>query len=209
VKRLFPPSCISPGEIERALFKKGVVEIAGVDEAGRGALCGPVTAAAVVLRAGTQIEGLNDSKKVPPHRRELLAQRIRSDAVAWAVAEAGPDEIDASDILRATFLAMRRALGALVASLGHAPELVLVDGPLAIEKLELPQKPVVKGDCLSANVAAASILAKTSRDARMVELSRSWPGWDLDVHKGYGTRRHFEIIRARGLLPMHRRSFVR
>lgn len=209
VKPIFPSFHSVPGEIDRALCRAGIVDLAGVDEAGRGALCGPVTAAAVMLPSQVEIQGLNDSKKVRPECREALADTIREVAVGWAVAEADPDEIDSLDVLRATFLAMRRALALLTEKVGRVPGLVLVDGPLAIEGYPFPQKPVVRGDALSTNIAAASILAKTARDRRMRELALEFPGWELDVHKGYATPRHIELLQKRGPLPIHRRSFCR
>jgi ribonuclease HII len=206
---LFPQHRVPPGEIERHLARQGTVRLLGVDEAGRGALCGPVVAAAVALPPGIEIPGLDDSKRLTAGRREAAAALVRSSALAVGVGEASAEEIDRLNILGATFLAMRRAIEQAVSSWSEGPELVLVDGPLAIRELALPQKPIVKGDCRSSNIAAASVIAKTFRDARMDELDPVHPGYGLSQHKGYGTGRHRDAIRNLGLSPIHRKTFCK
>ena len=189
-------------EIERGLTP--AVRICGVDEAGRGPLAGPVCAAAVILPAGLEIEGLDDSKRLTDARRRQLYDVIVAQALGYGVAMATEAEIDEVNILQATFLAMRRA----VAQLPQAPELVLVDGNRD-PGLGLPTRTVVGGDGLSANIAAASILAKVTRDRYMEQLALQYPDYGFEVHKGYGTRRHYAAIFAHGVTPAHRRSFLR
>ncbi len=179
--------------------------ICGVDEAGRGPLAGPVCAAAVILPMDLEIEGLNDSKKLTERRREALYDIILSKAVAYGIAFASEKEIDEINILKATFLAMRRA----VEQLKTKPSLVLVDGNRAPELGELPVKTIVKGDSLSANIAAASILAKVTRDRLMVELDGTYPQYGFSIHKGYGTKAHYAALMEHGLCPIHRRSFLK
>lgn len=179
--------------------------ICGVDEAGRGPLAGPVCAAAVILPMDLEIEGLNDSKKLTEKRREALYDIILNKAVAYGIAFASEKEIDEINILQATFLAMRRA----VEQLNAKPSLVLVDGNRAPELGELPVKTIVKGDSLSANIAAASILAKVTRDRLMVELDGTYPQYGFSVHKGYGTKAHYAALTERGPCPIHRRSFLK
>ncbi len=178
----------------------------GVDEAGRGALCGPVVAAAVALPEGLEIHGLNDSKRLTSSQRAQLAVEIRQLAMAWAIGKATAAEVEDVNVLQATFRAMRRAIGEATQG-GLSPDLVLVDGPHAIPDLPWPQKPLVKGDSRSNNVAAASILAKTWRDEFMVELHKELPQYGFDRHMGYGTEVHRAAIEAHGLSPHHRRSF--
>jgi ribonuclease HII len=175
----------------------------GVDEAGRGPLAGPVFAAAVILGPGHGIAGLDDSKKLSARRRETLALQIKQRAVAWAVAGASVEEIDALNILQATLLAMRRA----VESLALVPTEVLVDG-LHCPALSLPARAIVRGDSTVAEISAASILAKTARDAVMLELHRVYPQYGFDRHKGYPTAAHLEALRAHGVSAVHRRSFA-
>ena len=177
--------------------------ICGVDEAGRGPLAGPVFAACVVLRDDDPISGLADSKKLSPARREELAVQIRSRAAAWAIASASVDEIDAYNILRASLLAMRRA----VEQLAVEPHQVLVDG-LHCPRLRFPVRAVVRGDDTVAAISAASILAKTARDAVMVELHARYPDYGFDRHKGYPTPGHLAALRRCGVSPAHRRSFA-
>lgn len=176
--------------------------ICGVDEAGRGPLAGPVFAAAVVLDPGRPIIGLDDSKKLSERKRERLAVEIRERALAWAIASASVEEIDRLNILQATFLAMRRA----VADLPCRPTEVLVDGNRC-PSLDLPVRAVIGGDALVAEISAASILAKTTRDAEMRRLHVLYPAYALDRHKGYGTAAHLEALRRHGPAPFHRRSF--
>ncbi|MBU3696151.1 ribonuclease HII [Dechloromonas sp.] len=175
----------------------------GIDEAGRGPLAGPVVAAAVILDPARPIAGLNDSKKLSEKRREALAGEIRAKALAWAVAEATVEEIDQLNILHATFLAMQRA----VAALSVVPERVMVDGNRC-PKLPIPVEAVVKGDGKIASIAAASILAKTVRDAGMLALHAVYPQYGFDRHMGYPTAAHFSALEAHGASPVHRRSFA-
>ncbi len=182
--------------------------VAGVDEAGRGPLAGPVVAAAVILNPDRPIDGLADSKKLSARQRERLASEIRSRALAWSVGTAEPVEIDAINILAATMLAMRRA----IASLSVTPHGVQVDGnrlpDLAFADLRLEGEAIVGGDGKVASISAASIIAKTHRDAIMVELDRTYPVYEFARHKGYGTRVHLDRLREHGPCPVHRRSFA-
>ncbi len=179
-----------------------VLLVAGVDEAGRGPLAGPVTAAAVILGAEA-LPGLADSKVLAPARRERLAERIRAEALAWAVAEASVAEIDHLNILGATLLAMERA----VAALGRPPAHVLVDGDRC-PRLACPAQAVIGGDASVAAISAASILAKQARDAVMIALDEAYPGYGFARHKGYGTAEHLDRLRRLGPSPVHRRSFA-
>ena len=176
--------------------------VCGIDEAGRGPLAGPVVAAAVILDPARPIEGLNDSKKLSEKKRIALAAEIREKAVAWCVAEANIEEIDRLNILHATMLAMQRA----VAGLAVRPTSALVDGNRC-PKLEIPVEAVVKGDGKIASIAAASILAKTVRDAGMLELHALYPQYGFDRHMGYPTAAHFAALQAHGASPVHRKSF--
>jgi ribonuclease HII len=176
--------------------------VAGVDEVGRGPLAGPVVTAAVILDPARPIDGLRDSKALTPARREALAALIRERALAWALGRAEVEEIDAHNILRATLLAMERA----VLALPVAPERVLVDGNQC-PRVPWPVEAVVGGDALVPAISAASILAKVARDAEMVELDARYPGYGLAVHKGYPTREHREALARLGPSPIHRRSF--
>jgi len=176
--------------------------ICGVDEAGRGPLAGPVFAAAVVLGPAHGIEGLADSKQLSAARREQLAVQIRARAAAWSVASASAAEIDALNILRATLLAMQRAVEALNIELSE----VLVDG-LHCPRIEAPARAIVRGDRLVAEISAASILAKTARDALMLELHAQYPIYGFDRHKGYPTAEHLKALRIYGVSAEHRRSF--
>lgn len=177
--------------------------ICGVDEAGRGPLAGPVVAAAVILDPARPIAGLADSKKLSARRRERLAVEIRAKALAWCVAEASVAEIDAINILQATLLAMQRA----VAGLACVPTEVLVDGNRC-PGLDLPVRAIVGGDATVAEISAASILAKTVRDAGMLDLHARYPQYGLDRHKGYGTAAHLAALREHGPCPEHRTSFA-
>lgn len=177
--------------------------VCGVDEAGRGPLAGPVVAAAVILDPTRPILGLNDSKKLSERRRAALAVEIREKALAWAVAEASVEEIDRLNILHASLLAMQRA----VAGLAVAPERALIDGNRC-PRLPMPAEAVVKGDGKIASIAAASILAKTVRDAGMLVLHEQYPHYGFDRHMGYPTPAHFAALEAHGASPVHRRSFA-
>jgi ribonuclease HII len=180
----------------------GYTAVAGVDEVGRGALCGPVLAAAVVLGDGFDPRGLDDSKRLTRRQRERLADRIREGARAWALGRAEAGEIDRLNIRRATLVAMRRA----VEGLAIPPDLVLVDA-LTIPGVKAPQRAIVKGDALSVSIAAASIVAKVARDALMRDLDRVHPGYDLARNMGYGSEEHREALRRLGPSTVHRRSF--
>jgi ribonuclease HII len=181
-----------------------VVLVAGVDEAGRGPLAGPVVAAAVILDPGKRkIRGLRDSKVVPPPRREELAARIREHAVAWAIGTADVGEIDTLNILWATMLAMRRAVEALAV----APHEVLVDGD-RVPRVGCPAFPIVKGDRDIAVISAASIIAKVTRDAMLVEFDREYPQYGFAQHKGYATPEHLAALDRHGPCPIHRKSFA-
>ena len=176
--------------------------LCGVDEAGRGPLAGPVFAAAVVLGAAHGIAGLADSKSLSARQREELAAQIRQRSVAWAVASASVEEIDTLNILQATLVAMRRAVEALTC----APHEVLVDG-LYCPRISAPARAVVRGDSLVAEISAASIIAKTARDAAMRELHAQYPDYGFDRHKGYPTAAHLEALQLHGVSAVHRRSF--
>lgn len=176
--------------------------IAGVDEVGRGPLCGPVITAAVILDPQRPIEGLKDSKKLTEKKREALAQQIREQALAWCVARADVDEIDQLNILHATMLAMGRA----VEGLSIRPDLALIDGNRC-PQISVPCQAVVKGDDQVPAIAAASILAKVTRDHEMVELDRQYPGYGIAGHKGYPTPAHLQALAKLGATPAHRRSF--
>ena len=188
-------------EIEDSL---GLHVICGVDEAGRGPLAGPVCAAAVILPEHLQIPGLNDSKKLTDKKRRELFPVIQQQAIAYGIGLASEAEIDEINILQATFLAMRRALS----QLSIRPEIALIDGNRETD-FGLPVKTVVKGDSLSANIAAASVLAKVTRDNIMVELAQQYPEYGFEIHKGYGTKAHYEALRTYGPSPIHRRSFLK
>ena len=177
--------------------------VCGVDEAGRGPLAGAVFAAAVILDPARPIAGLADSKVLSEARRDALAVEIRANALAWSIASASVEEIDRLNILQATMLAMTRA----VAGLDPQPEQVLIDGNRVPKALTLPAEAIVKGDAKVAEISAASILAKTARDAELVALDARWPAYGFARHKGYPTPEHLAAIAAHGVLPIHRRSF--
>lgn len=189
---------------EHACYDEGFSQICGVDEAGRGPLAGPVCAAAVILPRDLEIEGLNDSKKLTEKRREALYDIIVKEAVAYGIAFATEQEIDEINILQATFLAMRRAIG----QLSVRPDMLLVDGNREPES-DIPVKTIVKGDGLSANIAAASILAKVTRDRFMLEQDRLYPEYGFALHKGYGTKAHYAALTEHGACPIHRRTFLK
>ena len=190
--------------LENARYSDVIQCICGVDEAGRGPLAGPVYAAAVILPRGLVIEGLNDSKKLTEKRREALYDVIVEQAVAYGIGSADEKEIDEINILQATFLAMRRA----IARLSVRPDLALIDGNRDSD-FGVPAETIVGGDGKSANIAAASILAKVTRDRVMLEYAKQYPQYGFDVHKGYGTKRHYEALREYGPCPIHRQSFLR
>ena len=189
---------------EREAFDAGIRLICGVDEAGRGPLAGPVCAAAVMLPPGLEIPGLNDSKKLTDKKRRELYDIMIEQAVSYGIAFASEQEIDEINILQATFLAMERA----IQKLSPQPELALIDGNRT-KDFGLPVRTIVKGDSLSASIAAASILAKVTRDRLMEEYDAQYPQYGFAVHKGYGTKRHYETLREFGPSPIHRKTFLK
>ncbi len=192
-------------EFDEQYRAAGVLHLCGVDEAGRGPLAGPVYAAAVILDPAVVIDGVNDSKKLSEKRREALFDEICEKAVAYGIACATVEEIETYNILNATFLAMSRA----VAQLGISPDLVLVDGNQVPRGITQPIETVIKGDARSASIAAASILAKVSRDRYMVALDQQYPVYEFKKHKGYGTKVHCEALQTYGPSPEHRLSFLK
>ena len=190
-------------EIERACWARGFQLVCGADEAGAGPLAGAVYAAAVILPPELEIAGLNDSKQLTEKKREALFPVIQERAVAWAVAWADEGEIDAMNILNARLLAMERAIG----QLDPAADYALIDGNRD-RGITVPHETVVKGDSRSANIAAASILAKVSRDRYMLEMAQTYPEYEFEKHKGYPTKRHYELLRKYGPCPIHRRTFL-
>ncbi len=190
--------------IENQLNEKGFFAVCGVDEAGRGPLCGPVCAAACILPSGLFIEGLNDSKKLSAKRRDKLFDEICKNAVAFSIATASVREIDELNILEATLLAMRRAVEGLSPKADYA----LIDGNIC-RGFELPAECVIHGDAISPSIAAASILAKVARDRLCEELDREYPQYGIAKHKGYGTKQHMDALRQYGPAPIHRRQFIR
>ncbi len=192
-------------EFDADLRARGASLLCGVDEAGRGPLAGPVFAAAVILDPDNIPEGLNDSKKLSEKKRDLLFDSICEKALAYGIAEATVEEIEEHNILQATFIAMRRAVSALSVQ----PTLILIDGNRVPEGLPAEAQYVIKGDALSASIAAASILAKVSRDRVMLKLAEQYPEYDFPKHKGYGTALHYERLAQYGISPIHRRSFLK
>ena len=191
-------------QIEEAYFDKGIRVICGVDEAGRGPLAGPVCAAAVILPAFTNIPGLDDSKKLTDKRRRELFPIIKGQAIAYGIAMVDHDEIDQINILQATLLAMEKAIN----SLSIKPELALIDGNRE-KDFGIPVRTVVHGDSLSASIAAASVLAKVTRDDYMLEMAKEYPQYGFDIHKGYGTKAHYAALTEHGHSPIHRLSFLK
>ena len=189
---------------ERRLWDSGRSLIAGVDEVGRGPLAGPVVAAAVILPHDFDVLGIDDSKKLSPKKREELAEIIKEKALAWSVGWVGPERIDEVNILEATKEAMTQA----VQGLSLQPDHVLIDGNFTVRALALPQTAIVKGDANSTSIAAASILAKVTRDRYMEEMDAVYPGYAFASNKGYGTKAHYDGLKAQGPTPIHRRSFI-
>ena len=190
--------------LESDLIEKGYSNICGVDEAGRGPLCGPVVAAACILPVGLVLEGLNDSKKLTAKKREKLFDEICENAIAYSIAESSVEEIDELNILEASLLAMRRAIDGLPVKANYA----LIDGNVSRD-FQLPATAVVHGDAISPSIAAASILAKVSRDRMCEELDRQYPQYGIAKHKRYGTKVHMDALRAHGPAPIHRKQFIR
>ena len=197
-------SQIDMWQIEQECFAQGFQVVCGVDEAGRGPLAGPVCAAAVILPADIEISGLNDSKKLTDKRRRELFPVIKEQAIAYGIGLASHEEIDEINILQATYLAMERA----IAQLTVKPDMALIDGNRA-KDFGIPVRTVVKGDSLSASIAAASILAKVTRDDLMLEAAETYPQYQFDVHKGYGTKAHYAALTEYGPSPVHRMTFLK
>ncbi len=183
----------------------GFLNVCGVDEAGRGPLAGPVCAAAVILPAGVQIERLDDSKKLSEKKREELFDVIKSVAVSYCVAYASVEEIEEQNILNATFTAMKRA----IAGLEVKPDYALIDGNRAPGDMDIKYETIIKGDGISMSIAAASILAKVSRDRLMLQIDKEFPEYNFKKHKGYGTAEHIALIKKYGISPHHRKSFLK
>lgn len=191
-------------DIEKEVMSKGYSVVCGVDEAGRGPLCGPVCAAAVILPLDCEIEGINDSKKLSEKKREQLFDIITEKAVAYSIHMVDAQTIDEINILQATFLAMRTA----VENLSVKPDIALIDGN-SKPGLSIAEKTVVKGDAKSVSIAAASILAKVTRDRYMLEVDKKYPEYFFAKHKGYGTKLHYEAIAEHGICHEHRRTFLK
>lgn len=190
--------------IENEIYDSGVSILCGVDEAGRGPLAGPVCAAACILPRGLVIDGLDDSKKLSDKKRRELFDVIKREAVSFGVAFASVEEIEEHNILRATFMAMNRA----IAKLDVVPELAIIDGNRAAG-IEMPARCIVKGDSKCADIAAASILAKVTRDEYMLAMAEKYPEYRFEKHKGYGTKLHYERLEQYGISPIHRLSFLK
>lgn len=190
--------------LEEALREHGFLSVCGVDEAGRGPLSGPVVAAACILPIGCAIEGLNDSKKLSPKKRDALFDEIKEKAIAYSISSASPAEIDEINILNATMLAMRRAIEGLPVPADFA----LVDGNV-VRDFPIEAKPIIKGDAISCSISAASILAKVTRDRICLEDDAKYPEYEFAKHKGYSTALHMRILREIGPCPIHRRSFLK
>ena len=190
--------------LENEIYAEGYALVCGVDEAGRGPLAGPVYAAAVILPRGLVIDGLNDSKKLTEKRREALFDPIRKQAITYGIAFATVEEIEEMNILNATFLAMNRA----IAQLSPAPSLSLIDGNRNTG-IQMPSRCIIKGDAKCADIAAASVLAKVTRDRWMLEMAEQYPQYHFEQHKGYGTKLHYDALREYGPSPIHRMSFLK
>ena len=190
--------------IENQLHDEGFSIVCGVDEAGRGPLCGPVFAAACILPDGLVLEGLNDSKKLTPKKRDKLFDLICENAIAYCIASASVEEIDEFNILEADLLAMRRAIDGLSIKADFA----LIDGNIARD-FQIPARAIIGGDAKSPSIAAASILAKVARDRDCIELDAQYPQYGIAKHKGYGTKQHMDALRTYGPSPIHRKQFIR
>lgn len=196
--------------IEQELFGNGYRAVCGIDEAGRGPLCGSVVAAACILPDGLYIEGLNDSKKLTPKKREALFDVICENAIAFGIGEGTVEEIDELNILEADLLAMRRAIEDLHTPSGEKvfADFAIIDGNIARD-FPIPARAVIKGDAISMSIAAASILAKVTRDRLCIEYDREYPEYAIAKHKGYGTKLHMDLLRKLGPSPIHRKKFIR
>lgn len=191
-------------QLENELYEKGYTQVCGVDEAGRGPLCGPVVAAACILPCGLIIPGLNDSKKLSEKKRETLFEQIKQEAVSYSIACATVEEINELNILEATLLAMRRAIDGLEVKADFA----LIDGNVSRD-FQIDAKAVISGDATSPSIAAASILAKVTRDHMCMDLDAAYPQYGIAKHKGYGTKAHMQALREYGPAPIHRKQFIR
>jgi ribonuclease HII len=191
-------------KFEQEAYAKEIRHIAGIDEAGRGPLAGPVVAGAVILPKGLLIEGVNDSKKLSEEKREKLYELIVKEALAWGVGIVDNNTIDSINILKATHLAMGQA----IASLKIKPQLLLIDAE-KLNEIDIPQESIVKGDALSHSIAAASIIAKVTRDRMIIKMDKKYPGYGLARHKGYGTAEHIKAIKEIGLCEIHRKTFTK
>jgi len=192
-------------EIESELFNDGAKKVCGIDEAGRGPLAGPVVVAAVIMPQDSMIEGVNDSKKVSEKKREKLYEEITSSAIAWGVGIIEPQEIDNINILNAT----KKGLTTALKELTEKPDIILVDALTGIDTLGIPYKSIIKGDAKSYSIAAASIIAKVTRDRIIREWDKIYPQYGFEKHKGYGTKMHIEAIKEYGITPIHRKTFVK
>lgn len=190
--------------LESELYEQGYTQVCGVDEAGRGPLCGPVVAAACILPCGLVLPGLNDSKKLSEKKRDLLFDQICENAIAYSIASASVEEINQLNILEATLLAMRRAIEGLPVKADFA----LIDGNVS-RGFQIDAKAVISGDATSPSIAAASILAKVTRDRMCIDLDREYPQYGIAKHKGYGTKVHMDALREHGPSPIHRTQFIR
>lgn len=195
---------MDPFSFDKQYYDKGLLTVAGIDEAGRGPLAGPVVAAAVILPKDIIIPSLNDSKQLSAAKRDELFEIIKEKAVAFFVSDVDNDIIDTVNILQAVFIAMANA----VLNMKIKPDICLVDGNYKIPQLKLPQEAIIDGDAKSASIAAASILAKVTRDRIMDEYALEYPGYGFEKHKGYGTKAHLEALKKLGPCPIHRRSFA-
>lgn len=191
-------------EHEKELHKKGVKNICGIDEAGRGPLAGPVVVAAVIMPEGSMIEGVNDSKKVSEKKREVIYEKILEEAISYGVAIIGQDEIDNINILNAT----KKGLTMSLKELTTKPDLIIVDALEHIDTLGIPYESIIKGDAKAYSIAAASIIAKVTRDRIMREWANIYPEYGFEIHKGYGTAKHIAAIKEHGLCPIHRKTFT-
>lgn len=191
-------------EIDEEFFKKGVKYVAGIDEAGRGPLAGPVVVACVIMPEDSMIEGVNDSKKISEKKREALYEKIKEEAISYGVGIVNQDEIDELNILRAT----KKALTMALKEMETKPNVILVDALTGIDTLGIPYKSIIKGDANSYSIAAASIIAKVTRDRIMREWDKVYPEYGFAGHKGYGTAKHIAAIKEYGLCPLHRRTFT-
>lgn len=192
-------------EIDKEFFNKGLSYVAGIDEAGRGPLAGPVVVACVIMPKDSMIEGINDSKKISEKKRETLYEKILEEAVSYGVGIINQEEIDEINILQAT----KKALTEAVKSMKIKPQVILVDALTGIDTIGIPYKSIIKGDAKSYSIGAASIIAKVTRDRIMREWDKVYPQYGFAGHKGYGTAKHMQAIREYGICPLHRKTFVK